>query len=103
MQRGMLTFTQEELQFVTHQLAETSQDVTLLKPKLADAAESNGQVDLLLSEEEAETLLDTLPTPAEAETAIVKKLRTKFQTFLAEARNLETKPKSFLHKLMGKR
>jgi len=103
MQRGIITFTKEEIDFLQSVLDEDLLQNTVLGQKLLAGSNQNGaksdadlseqdsdtgdMIKVFLSREEAETLMDSLPIPSEAGQVTVDKvvsLREKLQQFLLE-------------------
>lgn len=83
MKRGILTFTNQELQQLHLYLSMTgSQHVQLLaKLTVSTHKENDEMITVELSAEEVETLLDCLPLPTQDKTAMSDSLRTKLLQF----------------------
>jgi hypothetical protein len=83
MQRGLITFTQTQLQTLLH-LVLTN---TLLTQKLTILPENNNSKIVELSADEVELLLDSLPMPNSTEEETLTELRKTLSTFLIKLRS----------------
>lgn len=83
MKRGILTFTNKELQQLHLYLSMTGSQHVQLLAKLAVSTQDEGDAvnTVELSAEEVETLLDCLPLPTQDKTAVSDILRTKLLQF----------------------
>ena len=86
MQRGVVDFSPDNINFLLPKLQESPQDTALLQQKLQHALQSGGDTHIELSEDETDTLLDCLPSPHEGEDQSIFKLRTKLTDFLQKMR-----------------
>lgn len=87
MQRGVVKFSPEAINFILPKLAETPQDTTLLQQKFQSALQAGGETEVMLSEDDADTLLDGLPTPQQGEDPSATTLRKNLTEFLQKMRN----------------
>lgn len=100
MQRGVITFTAPQLALSLQALQSSPQDVSLLVNKLTDAQSlADQQPEVEISEEDADTLLDSLPAPQQGEDANITGLRKSLQAFLQQSRGTAPEKQSFLSKL----
>jgi hypothetical protein len=89
MQRGMLNLAPSEITYACGLAKTSAQDIKNLLPRLESAARDIGDksvVHVELSEDEVETLLDSLPMPSKEEDRIVTSMRAKFSQFLGQFR-----------------
>jgi len=87
MQRGIVKFSPEAISFLLPKLTESTQDTTLLQQKFQSALQAGGTTEVMLSEDEADILLDVLPSPQQGEDTNVTTIRKDLTEFLQKMRN----------------
>jgi hypothetical protein len=87
MNRGMITLTKPQIELVKKVLRKAPHTTTELPVRLAAATkEKTAKVAILLSEESAEVVLDSLPIPQAKESKEVTTTRQAFSAFLSSLR-----------------
>jgi len=89
MQRGMLSLAPSEIIYACGLAKTSAQDIKNLLPRLESAARDIGnqpQVQVEVSEDEVETLLDNLPMPSPEEDRTITAIRAKLTQFLGQFR-----------------
>lgn len=87
MNRGMITLTKPQIELVKSSLKKAPNITTELPVRIAAALkEKTAKVAILLSEESAEVVLDSLPMPQPKEDKIITSTRQAFSTFLSSVR-----------------
>jgi len=87
MQRGVIKFSPESISFALPLLPQSTQDTTLLQQKFQHALQSGGTTEIMLSEDEADILLDCLPTPQQGENPSATTVRKDLIDFLQRMRS----------------
>ncbi len=84
MDRGVISLTQAEIDYILSLLSKENPAHTALIAKLHIAAKETGdKKNMLINDEQAEIVLDNLGMPVEDEQEMVQTLRTKFQASLS--------------------
>jgi hypothetical protein len=100
MQRGMIPLTKDEIVYADQLARSSDRNVQNLVVRLGAAVQeaqsltdANQQLEVEISEDEAEVLLDSLPMPDPAnEHPVIRNLRGKLSQFLAKFRFEEPQP-----------
>ncbi len=86
MKRGLIFFTYPELAELANHLTRAQlEPYSLNKLRLPD--EIMAELKIELTEEEGESLLDSLPMPRQTELSVLTNLRAKLQQFLQQLRH----------------
>lgn len=89
MQRGILYLTQEEVADIVHKLPMDRYAQTPLVNKLMAAVQTQGVIDIEVSEDELEIILDEMGIPDPAtDTESLKSMRTKVNDLLTKFREI---------------